>query len=543
MGWSRIFAAIVATCAAFIAAPAQARWIEATSPNFILYSEGSEADLRRFAVLLEDYDQLLRWATGTKEPPSPNRLPIYMVRDGGLRIVRPGLPQDTAGFYTANSGSIAAFSSRAQGYGMDRDDVLFHEYAHHFMLQYYARDYPAWYVEGFAEYMMTANFTAKTIEYRRFNAGRAVSLVNQAWLPVERILDPKQGKRRTRQENWMFYAESWLIVHYLFSTSDRAKALNTYLDALADGKPAPEAFRSSFGMDFKAFDKALRGYMNSKITYTRMTRSSERAAPEVTLRTLPSSADKLLLLRAAMRLGVAENDQPRVLEAVRKEAADFPDDGLAITTLAQAEILLNDTPAGRAAGRALLDRLPAAERENAEVYYLRGIADLDDAQDADADKADELYRAARRMFTRAHKLDANYFPALYRYAQARLAVGPPDDNTLNVLLLARELAPQVGEIGLQAAAALMQRDRFKEAELILIAHAADPHGGDFSKAARSMLAMARASRKPGQFSTDLPDLNAAEESGDDQDAPEPTAADPAGKSGENGEPSPPRQSN
>jgi len=158
------------------AMPAEARWLQAETPHFIVYSDGSEAKLREFSLLLEDYDALLRDLTGTKAEPSPNKLQVYLVRGvGQLREIRDTGP-NTFGIYAASPGGIAAFAVRNDmggRFGIEGEDVVLHEYAHHFMMQYFPYSYPAWYVEGFAEYLMTAEFTPDRIEVGRVSPNRA----------------------------------------------------------------------------------------------------------------------------------------------------------------------------------------------------------------------------------------------------------------------------------------------------------------------------------------------------------------------------------
>src|SRR5690349_11845955 len=62
---------------------AEARWREASTRHFLIYSEGSEADLRRASEQIERYDSMLRVATGVGDPDvSPaTRVTIFYLRD------------------------------------------------------------------------------------------------------------------------------------------------------------------------------------------------------------------------------------------------------------------------------------------------------------------------------------------------------------------------------------------------------------------------------------------------------------------------------
>lgn len=467
------------------AVPVQARWLEAETKHFRLYSDGNEAQLRKFAVMLEDYDQVVRRHTGTSAPASPIKLDIYLV--GGvadLRVVRP-VSADTAGFYSADWGAIAAFAIRRDGFGMGGDDVLLHEYAHHFMMQYYPVAYPTWYVEGFAEFMMTANITDKVIEVGRYNQNRAYWLVNGGWLPVERVLSGDLRGLNAEQRS-MFYAQSWLIVHWMFSQPGRAGALNRYLAAHAKGEDGKTAFEREMGMNYAAFHKALKRYVAGSLKYLRSTRASDRTPVPVAVRQLPASADDLLLPLAAIRQSVSEDRGPAMLARVRKDASRYPGDAFATLVLAAAELDFGD----RAAGSAMLDGLIANGAKDAETLTLRGYADLVAARKLEGDARKPLYVAARKWFGRAFRADPNYVPALVAYVET-WSLGPMDDNTLNVLLQAQALAPQVESIRFEAAIALMRRKEFAVAQRMIEPLASDPHGGTSAEFARALLAKAK----------------------------------------------------
>ncbi|HZZ35548.1 MAG TPA: hypothetical protein VFE03_07455, partial [Caulobacteraceae bacterium] len=141
---------------------AHARWLRAESPLFIVYTDGGESDLRKFTDRLERYDAFLRLLTGTTEPPAKQKMTVYLVAGSRtLSQIWPDAPPNVLGFYSAAASGIAAVAIRAEGESLmiNAQQVLFHEYAHHFMLQYYPGAYPTWYQEGFAEFCSTVDFT------------------------------------------------------------------------------------------------------------------------------------------------------------------------------------------------------------------------------------------------------------------------------------------------------------------------------------------------------------------------------------------------
>jgi hypothetical protein len=483
------------------ASPAAAAWRRAESANFIVYSQGSEGSLKQATALLEDYNGFLRLLTGIQDPPPPNKLKVYLVRGhAALGTVRPGMAKEVAGFYTASEAGIAAFVDDNAGLeGEEQNQILFHEIAHHFMLQYRPTAYPPWYVEGFAEYVMTARFDKEQIHYGEASSMRVGWLVNENWLPLDRVLFQPPPKKP--EENALYYAESWLLVHYLLRDTDRRAKTVAYLAATASGEDPRAAFKRLFGVEPKAMQHDMETYAYQKMTYSRLKRRSAAVPPAMTVTTLPAAADDLLLLEATMDAGPREADIPALLTKVRSATAGKSDD-YSKRILAEAEALYGD---GKTADR-LLDPLLAAAPNDAELLYLKGMRHLMAARRDDDAKERKL---AQPWFVKAHKADPNHFQTLVRYAESLSGSDRfVSENTQNILLLAHELAPQVAEITMSAARMLLERGQYDEAAALLTPLSSSPHESELAAAAQELLRQARA-RRPGAGVTvpDMPNLD------------------------------------
>ncbi|HEX8469211.1 MAG TPA: hypothetical protein VF620_15555 [Allosphingosinicella sp.] len=466
------------------ASPAAAEWRRAESANFVLYSQAGEGKLREQAALLEDYQLFLRALTGVGEPNAPNKLNVYMVRSGPqLRSIR-NMPAGISGVYVAGSAGIAAVvDESAPGEGQE---ILLHEVAHHFMKQYRPLPYPAWYVEGFAEYASTVTFRKDVIEYGRPSVGRAYTLVQGKWLPIERILFGEVPADREGMA--AFYAQSWLLAHYLLRNTEMRPKFAAYLAAAARGDEPRKAFAAAFPTPIAELERELRSYSKRGMTYTRFKRASEASAPAVAITRLPASADDLLLLRATIEVG--PEDEAGLLARVRA-AASRHQDGFAKRILAQAEALHGDP----ARADALLEPLLAAHPDDFELLYFKGMRHVRAGREADDGEAQ--FRLARTSFARAHKMNPNHWQTLLRYAEAlRSNERFVSDNTINILLLAQELAPQAQEATMNAAGLLIARKRWDEAERLLLPLTGDPHNPGLAQAARRLLEGARARGRP-----------------------------------------------
>lgn len=487
-------------------APAEAKWLRADTARFTLYSNGSEQTLRDYAVKLEDFDTLLRVFFGLDPDGVPARkLEIYLVNDTvDMKRVAPGASESLAGFYSASSYNIFAIGKRNGGASdVDSDDTVLHEYAHHFMMQYLKGRYPGWLIEGFAEYYMTAKLKPGSFEIGGFNTGRAYTLMNGDWTPIELVLTKRTSELKGPQI-FGYYAQSWLMTHYMLSDPARRKQLFTYVRLLGQNKESVAAWVEATGQSIEAFDARLKAYRKSNLISTRFIRPNYKPAP-VTLTTMPKSADDLLLesLRAiqsgcgAMRdtdddddeeqedKAKEERERAAFLARVRERAGRYPGDGLADRTLACVELQFGD----KDTGMAILDRMIAAEQPDADALRMKADVLLARARDTtDVDARADFLNTAGRLLLKANAARQDEYRTLLSYARSRRNERDyPNDNVLDVLHNAVALAPQVDDVRIEAARALMMRRRWDEAESMLVPVANNPHGGAGAAIARAML--------------------------------------------------------
>lgn len=482
----RILAALVVL---FHSTSGRAEWLRAESPNFVVYAETTSSRLRDRVLLLEDFDRLLRALTGTTEPPASTKLIVYLV--DGLREMRLVAPvgQGVGGFYKAGPDAIIAVADNDgwTNWTMGDDDTLLHEYAHHFMWQYHPAPYPRWFAEGFADYVMTANIRPDRIEYGNYNNVRASWLIGQSgWIPYENILF---GESRGLDAG-RFYAQSWLLVHYIMADAGRRAAFTNYIQALARGEPARRAFPAAFRMQPTELDRTLRDY-SRRITFHRLIRTPGETAPPVEVRRIGGAAIDLPLIEAALNWGVTVHEERTILERARR--AGRGEDAFGQRVQAHAELLFGDP---QVADR-LLDPLLAASPNDVTLLYLKGLRHLVAGRRDTAQRA-EQFRLARSFLGRAYRVNPDHYPTLYRYAEA-LSVTDQllTENTQNILLLSSQLAPQVNEIRLAAAHLLLLRGEFDQARALLLPLSAESaHDDGTATRARTLLEFANNRRRP-----------------------------------------------
>lgn len=519
---SRILAVLCATMALWlVAAPAEARWIKAESPRFIVYSDGSESVLRSYVTKMELFDTFLRARHGLPESGVPARkLPIYLVRTrDDLQKTWYGAGDAVAGYYSPGASNVFAVATSE---GRGDDNVILHEYVHHFMLGSFPGAYPSWMVEGYAEYYGVTKINDRFIEVGQVAQHRSDELLSGRWMPMANLL----GNKRSSTDWASFYAQSWLLTHYLMSDPERYRQFQAYAAAVARGGDPVKTMTDVTGLSMEALEQTLRKYARSGLKITQFNRGNF-SPPPITITTLPPSADDLLLPRVQIVSQYYKNAPPGFLNMIQRRAAKYPDDQLAVLTLGQTEAELGDD----AKARKLLEDWIASHPEDAEAMYVLGVALYDDAfeRDPDEDKAKpeekgkadeksdeaeeeedkpepkirkvadpELMKRAEGWLKKAAAIAPNDYRILYAYAQARrFSDGYPSSADQDILIRAYKQAPQVVPLRFELIQVLMAHRHWREARALLQPLVNNPHGGQTAASAKRLLQRIDEAEKAG----------------------------------------------
>jgi len=467
------------------AGPALADWKVAETDNFRVHSAAPDKRLIEQAAVLEDFRALLMRMTGHVPVADMPKLDVFMVDDLATAMPWREPAKGMAGFYRADVGRISAVVLDRVGgrqFEINAQQILLHEFAHHFMLAANGPAYPAWYVEGFAEYFSTAEFRPERIEFGKVSPNRAIWLSNTTWLPLERILAGRPDTANG-QSAAMFYAQSWALTHYMYRAPGMREKLIAYLKAFSGGMDPVEAFRLHVDADLVAFQTKLRRYVNGKATYSRFDRPPATPAG-VRLKTLPPSAETMLLRLVALEHGVSAKTGAVALADVRTRSKAMPIDPLVKRALAVAELEHGDP----AVAAGLLDALLAASPQDPDLLRWRALSARPMARGASPAVVSE----AKRLLARAFESDPNDWRTLHAYVRLHGPMSRPlPAPVLEVLLRTHELAPQVAEVVLDTAVALQYAGMLREAAIVLQPLAYSPHGGAAADLAGRLLEKAR----------------------------------------------------
>ncbi len=253
-----------------LAAPAFGRdkpWIEVRSPHFRILTNGSGNDARHVAHEFEEMRYVFQ-----------ERNPTFRLEGGAPLTVFAAADEPTAK-------ALEPFSWKARGakpagiyhhawereyvmvrmddWNLGAHDIVYHEYAHS-ILHRNLHWIPVWLDEGMADYYGFTRFERNKI-YVGAPPERYRMLSTAPLIPVETLISVDRSSPYYHNEDkvYLFYAESWALVHFLIFGPDMEKGqhLNEFSTLLQEGVEQKKAFQHVFG-DFKKLDAELRKYLS-----------------------------------------------------------------------------------------------------------------------------------------------------------------------------------------------------------------------------------------------------------------------------------------
>ncbi|QLC21867.1 tetratricopeptide repeat protein [Parasphingopyxis sp. CP4] len=432
----------------WLAAPAQANWHRAESDHFIIIAELDEAELRERAIELESLDRAMRAMTNTPDEPAELKLRVFMVTNVG-EVGRYYGSGNAAGYYTPSMrGAYAVVPRRnvASGQlGMTSDNVLFHEYAHHFMAQFASGTYPSWYIEGFAELFATAEMRgAEWVEIGR-PLPRRVALYQ-----IGRRLRMAEMLSNTVPNSDMTYSQGWMLTHYAAFNAEAGELLRQYLQALSDGVSGPDAYASTFGQMDEPLDRVLRDYGLGR----RLPGLAQRITPID-----PASVTITALTDEDADIAMLFPRSPDQLERrVRRLADRYPENPQIHVELARSLLADGETDAAIEA----IDRALELDPNNVDANNMKGTQLLLMAH-AEDDASHPNWNLAREHYLTANRANPRSASALHGYFDSFPTPETRPDNAIDALESAFILIPQNPHLRIDLANVYLARGDYRDA--------------------------------------------------------------------------------
>ena len=286
-----------------LAAPLEERdWRDVRSANFRILSVLGEERTNELLRHLE----IMRGTLGDAAEESTYRSPVPTVIiavDAHEDYVAIGAPDVTAGFFFSDLRENAILiEDSADSKGIQ---VILHEYAHYLSRQSGHVRYPRWFEEGNAEYLSHSKLGQGAFEYALAPDTHVSRLYFDDWLPLETVLEVSDTSILNDAEGGLFYAQAWLLVHYLRSLPDGERQLpeqlEKYASLAANGTPAVAAFEEAFGFEHDALENTLLKYFLERRFASRRI-PTDTALPGFRTRSSDMSPGEVQLALARMAL-------------------------------------------------------------------------------------------------------------------------------------------------------------------------------------------------------------------------------------------------
>ncbi|WP_140984832.1 hypothetical protein [Asticcacaulis tiandongensis] len=518
--------AMLAVVAAFFSGGTTAwadNWLRAESPNFIVYSNARERVTRDYVKQLESFKYLTDTMLGkdsslTVQAP---KFPVYLLKSTEqMKEVRPKFARTVAGVYFTCGEGVSAYSGIIESDKNIADfglEVLFHEYGHHVMFQHAKLRYPAWYVEGFADYLSTVQFTKGRISVGQSPLSRIYTLSQDRWISFETILDPAydtlEDKKRRKDEVGKFYAQSWLLTHYMLSDPQRARNMNDYFARLTMGEDSIPAFEAATGLKVNDLAGKLRTYMQ-RTPYVDI-KNTEVPDSDIRIVPLPDHTDQYLLNASLLQTCVPEEQGKAILDDLRTKKATLAHDPNFLLALTRAEIL-HGTPENVEED---IYKLTQSDPDNYEAHYLMGRLYEAIARKAPPEEYDELISIARGAYMDAYKANKLHAPNLYYLARTFQGERDfPNQSAVNAAFGANRLSPGVFEYAQFAAYVLIIDGKRDEAVMALTPFTGDPHNPEQALRIRKGIEAIQNGKPVEEVMNTL--FSSPRASSDDEDMPE-----------------------
>jgi tetratricopeptide (TPR) repeat protein len=474
-----VFSALLLLSALTLASPSVAAaetdvWISLESKNFRLIGNAPEKDLRLTAMRLEQFRQVFAALFGDLNFASPIPTTVLVFKDkASFQPFQPlyedGTARDFVSGYFVPGSDVNYIALSTGDINNPSFPTIFHEYTHFLIDNNLGRtNIPPWFNEGFAEYYEQYKIEGD----RRVTLGAAnnahLKLLRENGLqPLEKFfaVDYYTLNRQPKENVVSFYAQSWLLIHYLMHAKTAASGdqLARFGSLRVKGIAAKEAFEQAFQIDYATLEADLKKYLAQKSFAVTVSDFEKKLIYEgdmraTVLRAAEVSAFQGDLLHHGSRLGEAEL-------YLQKALALEPDLGLANTSLGLLKMREKDF----SQAKKYLEKAVSADAGNylahfgyAYVLSREEMTDFGFVGGFTNTTAEKIRLSLRR----AVALNPRFAESYQLYAYVNIVRNENIDEGFEMINKALEIAPGNQMYNLRAAELYMRKEEFARARQI-----------------------------------------------------------------------------
>lgn len=247
---------------------AQRPWFEVRTTHFNVYSCGSIGKVYQLAAHLEQFCKAYAQLAGAQAVESP---PIIVIAFPDHESMTPFVP-----LYDGKPAHLSAFFQHGHDENLivlslpERDstnlglEVIFHEYAH-LLFRRNDQIWPLWLKEGMAEIYSTFQTAGSYARIASPIERHLQLLAHEPLMPLTELFSVEHDSPQynERQRQGMFYAESWLLTHFLMCGDNaqfRAR-FGRFTELLQQGQLPVQAFTNALQTPLPVVEAELRRYL------------------------------------------------------------------------------------------------------------------------------------------------------------------------------------------------------------------------------------------------------------------------------------------
>lgn len=439
---------------------ADSQWVEIQSPHFSVITDAGERRGKDAAVRFEQMRSVFGALMVKAHVNLSVPLQIVAFRNSKeFKQVAPlwhGKPTDVAGLFQPGEDRCFIMLDMSVE---NPWAVVFHEYAHQLMNGNMSAEFDPWLEEGFAEYFSSIEVDGKQARVGKIPAETYQILQQNGYMKIADLLSVRHNSatyNESGDHRTVFYAESAMLVHYLYDNGLIPKLAPYFTEKVEKGVSVDAALQQAFDMNAAQFDKVLRDYISS---------GRYKYWPMPTPTDIVDKGYAIKPLTALDASTVIADIHLHTIDYHEKAASEFQ------------EILKtdpNNAAASRGLGYAYLQkgnfkdageyfkRAAAQDSKDPRVHYYSAMLMT---RDGSLNRHEELPEVTRELET-AISLDPNFADAYTLLAFAAAQSGEPS-KALADMQKAVSLSPRNDEYRFDLAQMYLSNQKFDEAISLL----------------------------------------------------------------------------
>jgi hypothetical protein len=313
--------ALLASLLAPVSAPAG--WINVQTKNLNLVSNATEKDTRELATRLEQFHAVFTRLFRMESRTSPPTTVVVFKDEPSFDFFRsdPGIQ----GYFLVNS--VEPTMAMVYSGVFKPMNVIHHEYAHA-LTSDMQQSWPAWLVEGLAEFYATFQVKGNIATVGQAQPHHVRLLRHRPLIPMRHLFTMEEQQH---SYTGPFYAQSWALTHYLMlKDRESQRAFGQFVRLTQQGQPDETAFEQAFQIDLKTLQKELANYVTQEaFNAIELTFADLGLEPDVSVRSMTETEVgiyKAVLLVGLLRAGDAT-------AYLKKAEAELGDDARLQATL------------------------------------------------------------------------------------------------------------------------------------------------------------------------------------------------------------------